>query len=1083
MQHLSRFNGGGRRRTARLAALLLPCAFVVLLIWSLSIGARAQADSLPSALRQLSPHADPPPLTVSINLSHDWVLGEYAPGHTIWVTVTNATGIIKATVEVTTMADVPDWGGVGFATWVGGPWQPEQPDLAPNDWVHVASDDGAAASAQIGEITGAVDADADSVTGAVDVPWLLPGPLDIFCRGWGAPAGAPEKQDSVTPDGLDPYTCAWSPNTEWDVEPGQDLAVLYHAPAGHEIIAVFQNGDFYVDSAAGQDTDACGAQATPCRTISHTLANRAADGATIFVASGVYTENVVIPFSVALMGGFDPVTWNRNLSVYETVVNGATVNGATVNTRQTEHHPVVEVVNDQAEVTLDGLTLTGGGGELAGGVLANNSTVTIRNCYIHHNSADGNQESWSGAGVLAFSGRGLVIENSRIVNNTMGMNPGGASGIRIHSTPLTLVNSVVADNRGEMAVHANAPVTITHSTIANSDGGVLVNPPETALLNVINSIIHGTEWAIGLGDQGSADVRYTLVEGSYDGEGNLDADPQFVDAANGDYELQANSPAVNAGTANYPNPLIFDLEGRTRDWQPDMGAYELPLVNHDASARGVVLPAAIAVGQAVTPAAAVLNAGAATLDNPTPVRCTVALDATPFYTQTVATSAPWAPFVWQSLEFPPFTPAVAGLYTVTCVTQLAGDERPENDSHVQTVAVVNDAADGWSKDNLADSGVIPSALDDWYQSPDIWVRHADDGGVVHQDPIANVTNYVYARLRNRGTETFTGTVEMSWIAPSLGARCGDWAPIGAIPFTNLLPGEIRIVKTAWTPTQSGHTCLQALQDSADDPYDRALECTPLWVPWDNNLTWRNVNIFDNQPVQGSSVTNQAATLDIINPYNTAQSVDVLVDKQHWPTGGEVLLTLPGDLFARWQAAGALGENIEVLTATQQVRLTAGVQSVLRGLPLNAAESATLDAAFTGPAGADFMLAFTAQIHGATIGGVSYRWVVDATPPVVQSASPAPDSTAVAVDASIVLTFSKAMDPGSLTLDANPPLTGWQASWNAAKTVATVTHDALRGGESYMMTALAFDANSIALAAPYTWSFHTAARIYLPTVTR
>jgi hypothetical protein len=42
------------------------------------------------------------------------------------------------------------------------------------------------------------------------------------------------------------------------------------------------------------------------------------------VAGGVYTEHVVIPFSVALLGGFDPVTWNRNLSVYETVVDAAT---------------------------------------------------------------------------------------------------------------------------------------------------------------------------------------------------------------------------------------------------------------------------------------------------------------------------------------------------------------------------------------------------------------------------------------------------------------------------------------------------------------------------------------------------------------------------------------------------------------------------------------------------------------------------------------------------------------------------------------------------------------------------------------
>ena len=233
----------------------------------------------------------------------------------------------------------------------------------------------------------------------------------------------------------------------------------------------------------------------------------------------------------------------------------------------------------------------------------------------------------------------------------------------------------------------------------------------------------------------------------------------------------------------------------------------------------------------------------------------------------------------------------------------------------------------------------------------------------------------------------------------------------------------------------------------------------------------------------SSANNQTATLDVVNPYNTPQNIDVIADKQHWPVGGVVVLTLPGELFARWQAAGALGENIEVLTATQQVRLTAGAQSTLRGLPLNAGESVPIAADFTGPAGADFMLAFTSQSHGATIGGVSYRWVVDATPPAVQSAIPAPDSAAVAIDAPIVFTFSRVMDPDSLTLDATPPLPGWQASWNPARTIATITHDGLRGGAAYTVTALAFDDNSISLAQPYRWSFRTAARIYLPTVVR
>jgi hypothetical protein len=187
---------------------------------------------------------------------------------------------------------------------------------------------------------------------------------------------------------------------------------------------------------------------------------------------------------------------------------------------------------------------------------------------------------------LPYHGPALVIENSRIVHNTMGMNPGGAAGIRSHGAPLTLINSVVADNRGEMAVHTNAPATLLHSTIADADGGVLVNPPETAQLQILNSIIHGTGWAIGLGELGVADVRYTLAAGGYDGDGNIDADPLFANPANGDYKLQAGSPAVNAGTANYPDPLIADLEGRTRDWQPDMGAYELPLLDRDAAARG-----------------------------------------------------------------------------------------------------------------------------------------------------------------------------------------------------------------------------------------------------------------------------------------------------------------------------------------------------------------------------------------------------------------------------------------------------------------------------------------------------------------
>jgi WD40 repeat protein len=242
--------------------------------------------------------------------------------------------------------------------------------------------------------------------------------------------------------------------------------------------------------------------------------------------------------------------------------------------------PVVRFEADSDGAVLDGLTITGGASGEAGGVHAANASVTIRNSLIRDNFADGSPDAFAGGGVLgAFDGISLTIMDSRIVNNQVNQ---GASGVRAHGGTLIMTNTIVADNHGDAAIHANGSVSLMNVTIARNDGGVLFNPSGEATLDVINSILWQNQWSITEDPPATRRVTYSDIEGGWAGAGNIDADPQFVDAANGDCHLAAGSPAIDAGTA--AGAPTHDIEGTPRDAAPDMGAYEwrfrifLPLV-------------------------------------------------------------------------------------------------------------------------------------------------------------------------------------------------------------------------------------------------------------------------------------------------------------------------------------------------------------------------------------------------------------------------------------------------------------------------------------------------------------------------
>ncbi|MFO7722000.1 MAG: hypothetical protein R6V49_02145 [Bacteroidales bacterium] len=184
-----------------------------------------------------------PDLIMGINYSHDWIDGDYPPGYALKLTLTENDGVtVKALAEMVT-SEIP-WfdGGTGFSTSYGDPWVPERPNIQPFDWVYGEIDvDGTVyeTKVQIGLITGEVDLDADSITGTVEAAWLMPGPIEVQCHAWGLGYWIEPKTDMVIPDGIDTYTCSWDPNTEWDVQPWQDIGVSYRVQDGHWIYGAF----------------------------------------------------------------------------------------------------------------------------------------------------------------------------------------------------------------------------------------------------------------------------------------------------------------------------------------------------------------------------------------------------------------------------------------------------------------------------------------------------------------------------------------------------------------------------------------------------------------------------------------------------------------------------------------------------------------------------------------------------------------------------------------------------------------------------------------------------------------------------
>lgn len=239
-----------------------------------------------------------------------------------------------------------------------------------------------------------------------------------------------------------------------------------------------------------------------------------ASGDVIKVAAGVYTEskpsvfaNLYISKTVHIYGGYVCGSWvTQNPAANVTTIRPSTGDISVVD--------IEGQFGNTAAVTptLDGFTVTGGGGgNHGGGIRIRDSNALINNSII-----TGNVAFLLGGGIWVQRGA-PIIQNNRIQNNRINDDGSLGGGIELEGTRATLTNNIIAGNvisstsghGGGIDISGGGPVTISGNSIITNTaaitgtgfGGGLSMYGVTATLsnNTIGNNLANGNYAIGLG--------------------------------------------------------------------------------------------------------------------------------------------------------------------------------------------------------------------------------------------------------------------------------------------------------------------------------------------------------------------------------------------------------------------------------------------------------------------------------------------------------------------------------------------------------------------------------------------------------
>lgn len=313
--------------------------------------------------------------------------------------------------------------------------------------------------------------------------------------------------------------------------------------------------------------------------------NGAANGDTIVVRPGTYTENIDF-FGKA-------VTVKSELGPAVTAIDGNQVDSV-----------VTASSGEQADSVLDGFTVTNGHGYRGGGIYCVSSSPSLVNNIVTGNSAltycggiyndnasplisgnviTGNYAEYSGGGIYCLGdSRPTIVGN--VVSDNIAMYRGG--GIYCENSPAGVINNMIVNNwagyyGGGIHFRDTATVTVTSNTVFGNyadyyGGGISCENSSPTIMNMIlwdNVAGYGSGHEYYFYSNANPTLTYSDVKGGAPGTGNIDADPLFVEPGTGDFHLTWGSPCIDVGS-NITYPEDFEGDPRIHLGNIDMGADE-----------------------------------------------------------------------------------------------------------------------------------------------------------------------------------------------------------------------------------------------------------------------------------------------------------------------------------------------------------------------------------------------------------------------------------------------------------------------------------------------------------------------------